>query len=470
MLLSTPSLVLPSLFAVAAAYRPCPILGPVFEKPTDLCDADIFQAAIKNLTTTLGVASKTAHTRYGSLPINTTSFSIGMFDAGSTLFSYQYSSPALEAGSAGVKQVTEDSVYRIGSGSKLITVYLFLIEVGAKYWNHPITEFVPQLADAAKNCSAAKDPVDCTDWNDVTLGALASHMAGMPADYSTQAELLTQLTQAELAEYGLPHLPASTFPPCGWNYTDACVEQRYLSGYTAEHPIYAPFTTHIYSNGGFELLEFALENITGISMADMVQKDLFGKLGMTHSSYNVPSNLSNAVMPLGAIKSGFVAKLGDETAVGGFYTSQSDYVKMGQSILSATLLSPNTIRQWMKPVTFVSNGNGGVGMPWEIWGAADLTDRVVDMYTKSGDVFSYSSMFVLIPDYNVGFVVHVAGDDTTSTAEILSGIVAANIVPALENTARAQSQAKFAGTYSATAAGPASNITLSTEPGTPDWQ
>ncbi|KAK6385452.1 hypothetical protein LTR65_009146 [Meristemomyces frigidus] len=454
--------------STAFAYQPCPLLGPVFQAPTGLCDATIFQDALRNLTDTLDNGTATGgETRYGSFPSNATSFSIGVFDATTPggLLSYQYSSSALQSGTEGVNRVTEDSVYRLGSGSKLITIYLFLIEVGWKYWDHSITDFVPQLEVAARKCLARKDAVDCVDWNDVTLGALASHMAGIPRDYSTTAELLA--SGLPVVEYGLPPLPASDFPPCGTNYTNACPESEYLRGLTAEHPVFKPFTSPVYSNAGFELLEFALQNITGRSSESVVQADLFDKLNMTHSSYNVPTDYSDAVLPLGADASGFDATLGNETPVGGYYSSQADLIRMGQSILSATLLSPNLIKKWMKPVTFTSSATAAVGMPWEIFRVPNLTDHVFDLYTKSGDVFSYSTMFAIAPDYGVGFVILAAGNHTTSTVEVLSDTVTATIFPALENAARAQSQEKFGGRYESKTAGLASNITLATNAGQP---
>ena len=45
----------------------------------------------------------------------------------------------------------------------------------------------------------------------------------------------------------------------------------------------------------------------------MLQKDLFDKLHMTDSSYFVPKNLTNAIMPGGPINSFFVADVGGET-------------------------------------------------------------------------------------------------------------------------------------------------------------
>jgi len=48
-------------------------------------------------------------------------------------------------------------------------------------------------------------------------------------------------------------------------------------------------------------------------MADMLQPDLFEPLNMHNSFYDVPKNLSNAVLPGGAEESGFVLELGNET-------------------------------------------------------------------------------------------------------------------------------------------------------------
>jgi hypothetical protein len=165
------------------ADKPCPLLGPAFEAPTDLADAPIFRNALLKLQHTLDAAVANNTTPYGSWPAVNNSFSIGIFNTESTsLFSYQHSAAALAKAEQGVKEVTEDTVYRLGSLSKLITAYLFLIEAGPQWWGHSVTEFFPQLRNASANCVAANDPIDCFDWDHITLGALASHLAGMPRD------------------------------------------------------------------------------------------------------------------------------------------------------------------------------------------------------------------------------------------------------------------------------------------------
>jgi hypothetical protein len=57
-----------------------------------------------------------------------------------------------------------------------------MIEAGPNYWSHFITEYIPELKTAASGCSASEDPINCIDWDEITLGALASHTAGLPRD------------------------------------------------------------------------------------------------------------------------------------------------------------------------------------------------------------------------------------------------------------------------------------------------
>lgn len=457
------------MLASTSAYTPCPLLGPVFEPPSHLASDFSFQGALKSLESTLEKAGTTGHSHYGKWAASTNGFAVGIFDTSSSdqLFSYQFTSKQIKASRLGATVITSDSLFRIGSLSKLITAYLFLIEAGSGYWDCPVTDYVPELATAQHACSATSDPIGCIDWNDVTLGALASHMAGIPRDYSTPAELLDPLDggEATAVEAGLPPVPSSDAPSCGLNFTDACSETQYLKGLSAEQPVFAPFTTPIYSNAGYELLAFALARIKGKSFPAMLEQSIFAKLGMRRSSYYNPNSTSNAIIP-GSLKDNYwAAILGDETPDGGYFSTQSDLVKLGRSILASTLLKPALTRRWMKPVTFTSALNQGVGMPWEIWRVSNLTDHVFDLYTKAGDLPGYSSYLVLSPDYDVGFIVLVAGTDTTVVAEIISDVVANVIFPALETSARQQAQEKYAGKYVNTHCN--SSMVLTTQAGVP---
>ena len=120
----------------------------------------------------------------------------------------------------------------------------------------------------------------------------------------------------------------------------------------------------------------------------------------------------------------------------------------------------------MKPHTHTSSLTASVGMPWEIQRMQiPLTDgssdtRVIDLYTKAGDIGAYGGYMVLDPDHDFGFSVFAAGSYAPYQPAILSDLIAAMWVPAFEAAAREQAQAAYAGTYASTSAGLNSSIKL----------
>jgi CubicO group peptidase (beta-lactamase class C family) len=465
-MISLKSFSLLAFSSAVAAYKPCPLLGPVFPAPTGLSDCNIVQDAFTVLQAALDNATASGMTPVGSWASTNNSFSIGIFSTTSDeeLFSYQWSSETLQKAEQGVTEVTKDSVYRVGSLSKLITAYLFMINAGPQYWDKPITKYIPELKSKAKDCSAADSPIDCTDWGAITLGSLASHMAGVNRDYSTPAELLSPMSLGleKALAIGLPPVNESVVPPCGLGATDACDVDQYIAGLSEMLPVFAPFTSPVYSQGGYILLAAALERITGRTNAEMAA-DLFSQLGMDSSSYSVPESLDNAVIPLG-INSGFQVDIGVEIPAGGYYSTQSDLVKLGKSMLSSSILSPVQTRQWMKPVTFTEAS--ALGMPWEIYRIPDLLhDHSFDLYTKTGDVLDYSSHLLLAEDWNIGIVILAAGNDTTTTRTLLAEVITTTIFPALEYAARRQAQANYAGTYTSSDSDSIELVTQAGKPG-----
>jgi CubicO group peptidase (beta-lactamase class C family) len=71
---------------------------------------------------------------------------------------------------------------------------------------------------------------------------------------------------------------------------------EFFQMFYVKHPVYAPSTTPIYSNAAFQILAYALENITGISFPDMLQTDMIDKLHLSDTSYSKPKNDSRGVI------------------------------------------------------------------------------------------------------------------------------------------------------------------------------
>ena len=459
---------------------PAALLGAGYPPPTDLTsNSSLVSAAWSNLTSTINSYIRKNQTLEGLLPdLDAYTFSIGTFSvhdptAAQTL-QYHHTGPDVANSTTGVTKVNGDSVYRIASISKAFTVYLTLLEIGSGYWERPITDFVSDLAVFADHTRI--DPLRVVDWKSVTLGTLAGHMAGIPHEAAPFNEDLLLSLLGEGTDpwtVGLPPVNISdpaVVPPCVYSATATsliCPENQYVQGISARAPVLLAWTSPIYSDAGFTLLSLAVENITGKSFHDMFHEDMFGPLEMASTSYNVPTNYTNAVVPGGNPSVNFAINGGITSPSGGISSTLNDLAKFGTSILNSTLLRPEETRKWMKPITHTGSLQLSIGRPWEIFRIIQpSTRRTNDLYTKEGDGLDFASYLILSPDHEAGFSILVAG--TASRVSIANTVIAdiltSTVIAALESEAAAEAAHKFAGKYVSNVSGLNSSITLAVDP------
>ncbi|KAF2731271.1 beta-lactamase/transpeptidase-like protein, partial [Polyplosphaeria fusca] len=388
------------LLPIAAAVF-CPIYGPAFPAPSSLAQSSTFRLALKNLTSTLDAAFASGNSSLG--PVETTSANaiqvFSLNDDESPLYEYYRSGSILSP--AGVQKVDGDSVMRIGSISKLITVYMVLAELGDKAWDFKITEVVPELKNWNRT-EWEENPLYHVNWDEITLGSLAGHLSGIAVSVIDQGALGQAYTQ-----FGLPQLPVSEQPAC--SYANNCTREEFFEQLGRRNPVHLPNTTPAYNGAGIMLLAYALESLTGKSYEQTLQSVLIEPLKLSGTSYSKPDD-SKGVIPYNSSTSLWGFNAGTGTSQGGLYSSLNDLAKMGRSILGSSIIDKNTTRAWLKPTSFTSTMMGAVGRPWEIYRVSDtIPDHIVDLYTKGGDVGQYRSILALAPDYNIGFVVAVAG-------------------------------------------------------------
>jgi hypothetical protein len=171
----------------------CPIFGAEFPAPKRLTEHPRWQQALANVTAA-----------FDFLDANVTgddlSYSIQIFstDKGGTILADRYrTASTLSPQTEGVKEVGPDTVYRIGSVSKIFTVLAFLAEVGDTHWNTPITAFIPELVQYTAQISTQPiDEVRRTDWEDITVGALVAQVSGVGRDCKC---LISKSTDAMVA-------------------------------------------------------------------------------------------------------------------------------------------------------------------------------------------------------------------------------------------------------------------------------
>jgi CubicO group peptidase (beta-lactamase class C family) len=158
----------------------CSLLGPVYPLPASLATSPAIRNASSSFTKLLQQAIRTGTTNYGAVDSINTTVSIGVFSTQSTQLLAEYhhigTDPSVNTHLTG-GVLNGSTVYRTGSVAKLLTVYTFLIKLGNKHWNDPITNWLPELASMTTH-----NVVNQVKWTEVTLGALAWQMSGIPRD------------------------------------------------------------------------------------------------------------------------------------------------------------------------------------------------------------------------------------------------------------------------------------------------
>ena len=164
-------LLIPSLLALvrtAHGILACRPDGPVVPAPRNLSNSAILKRVGADLTAALDKAVK-GEIKAG-WPVENVSFSLGLVslgqkDAGIPIWEYHHLSPK---NVNGTKKADRDSQYLIGSVTKVLSDAIVL-KSGIEL-DDPITKWLPQLNNASSLIS----------WNNITIRALASHLAGIP--------------------------------------------------------------------------------------------------------------------------------------------------------------------------------------------------------------------------------------------------------------------------------------------------
>lgn len=212
----------------------------------------------------------------------------------------------------------------------------------------------------------------------------------------------------------------------------------------AAHPIFAPNQESTYSNIAFELIALAIANVTNQTYESYIDDAIFKPLGMSKSTFSKPDD-SAGVIPLWPHY--WDVDEGVQNPTGGIYTSSNDLSKFLRHVLSRYNGITHALN-WLHPV---SNSNGlhsFYGMPWEIFQSDRVlsnSQRTIRFITKGGGLPSYSSLIILIPQYDLGISLLLAGPH--GFFDTLLETVSVGVVRAAEEVATLGLQQAYAGRY-----------------------
>ncbi|OJD26306.1 hypothetical protein ACJ73_02308 [Blastomyces percursus] len=436
----------------------CSLISPSFPPPRSLSRSSTWKKALDDFESNL----KELLRQSADLDASTTSFSINVFSSHEEklLYEYHHDAPGLKGSIAEGQKLNGDTMYRIASISKAMTVYTLLIEAGFKYFNEPIAKFIPEIQLAIWKAGRSPDDTIVPQWRDITelRGAsfpfftflVPNSFANPPIDYSN--DIAGKVNQTVAAQLGLPALSNSDIPRCGERGLrfDPCTRSEMFAEFMEHHPVFAPFSTAIYSNVAFDIMGYILERITGVPFEKSVKRSIVDRLKLKRFGIETPPE-AWGVIPFDPLTSHWNASLGSGNPAGGFYSSATDLARVGQSILQSRLIPETDTRRWLKPNSHTSSLMSSVGSPWEIYRSSNT--RVIDFYTKFGDLGSYGSVIALSPDHDVGFTVLAAGANPGSQRTLLADLIGSLLSSTLDKEARLQAIEDFSGTYSSSPPG-----------------
>ncbi|KAJ4193819.1 hypothetical protein NW759_016559 [Fusarium solani] len=193
----------------------CPLAGPAFPAPSNLTNSPSLLDAALMFETQLG-------NQTGGLLPNDTAWAVAVFSAKSGILYERYHTPPIDIG---VKNVDQNSIFRLASVSKVFTVYTILSAIGDSRFNDPITKYIPELANRITYTRDIYDDIDNVNWEDITLNELASQTAGIARDafnllaYALEAitgkDLETTMTESVFKKLGMAHSSYKDAPPIG---------------------------------------------------------------------------------------------------------------------------------------------------------------------------------------------------------------------------------------------------------------
>lgn len=272
---------------------------------------------------------------------------------------------------------TADTVYRIGSVSKLFTstAAMQLVEQGRLDLDAPLATYIPDFSLRSRFSNAAP----------ITLRSIMTHHSGIPSDYAKG--MWTRQPQ-----------PISSLP--------ALIRDEYAA--------FPPDTVLSYSNLGMSLLGLAVQNVSGQEFAGYMQQALLSPLGMQHSAFS--PGIGSAA-PAARAYSGSDEKpeppLRDMPA-GGLNASVNDMSRFIRMILAEgefngqRIIKPETVREMLRPQNSSVALDQGfrIGLGWMLDGLGGINIKNVGTVAHhSGATLYHRAQLVVLPQVKLGVIV-----------------------------------------------------------------
>jgi CubicO group peptidase (beta-lactamase class C family) len=282
--------------------------------------------------------------------------------------------------------VTEDSIYGIGSTSKMFTTVavMLLVDQGKLDLDKPVTFYLPDfvMLDAR--------------YKEITVRMLLNHSSGLMGSRYTNGGLFDD--------------------PNTFNHDTllmALAGQRLKAN---------PGAYSVYCNDGFSLAEQIVERVSGLNFSEFVRENITKPLGLSHT-FTPQDDFDRGLMARTFLR-------GDETppetlnliGSGGIYSTARDLCVFGQvfmdtpgnsmaqgllSLAAKEALAEKEYLQGMWPAQ--KDSLFGYGLGWDSVDLYPFNRYGIQGLAKGGDTNLYHSCLIVLPEQNMAFAVAMSG-------------------------------------------------------------
>ncbi len=257
-------------------------------------------------------------------------------------------------------EITEESVFRIASVSKLFTTLgiLVLKEQGKLSLDDPLSKYIPDFPYGDR----------------VTIKNMIQHTSGIP-DFSAFE-------------------PFTANQAKDWKSEELVV---LLKEYLKNHPLdFAPGTKAQYCNSNFMILGVVVEAVSGMTFKDFIAQRVVAPLDMKNTGVGsdieiVPHRAAGYLVKDGKITNAKFVSVVAPFATGDFLSRPTELSKITKAFTPGVLLSEVTIKEMSEPVVlkdgiWIGHSSGldyTFGYCWELVRRQGAEDWI---YTKGGAI------------------------------------------------------------------------------------
>lgn len=272
----------------------------------------------------------------------------------------------------------EITMSSIGSVSKMFgtAAAMQLVDEGKLELDAPVTDYLPDFR------------MDDSRYKDITIRMLLSHTSGLMGTTGEDFMLFDDIDPA-------PH-------------------DELLSKISKQKLKADPGEFAAYCNDGFTLLELVIEEVSGESFAEYVEKHICDPLGLTYTGTALGRAFRSPYQA--DVFSSYIKLPADycmASASGGVISTAEELSRFGKSFFTGnTELISESSKNEMKKKNIDKEYEGGFGLGWDTVEDKDYEAAGVQVVAKGGDLNFQHASLVVAPDEDISVSVLTSGGNS----------------------------------------------------------